>query len=394
MSTGATALPAQPFFSTPQQRLALARQQYFDEGRRPSGLVSEGVLQSWGRCVQARRSPGETIAFDPVSASRAQSVQMRSRGLVEAADDPLAQLEAVLAGTRCVAILTDPQGVVVRVTRATAHADDRLVPVAGRVGVNLAEPCAGTNAPGLTAHTGQPSLVLGGEHFFGCLAVMHCAAAPIRDVHGRLAGVLDLSQENQPFAFDAAAVVGMAAMSIENRLLRAQSREHIVVQLQATPALLDTPMEGLLGVDGRGTLAWANATAARLLGALGMAAHTAAEDALGLSPAVLAALTAHTTAVAHRLPSGLQVWLRASMQARDGARGAVGLGALTPATAPAVAAAPRAADAVNTATPATLRDCDQQLIQATVARLGGNVSQAARELGVSRGLIYRRLRAR
>ena len=34
-------LPAQPFFSTPKQRLALARQRYFEEGVRPSGLVSE-----------------------------------------------------------------------------------------------------------------------------------------------------------------------------------------------------------------------------------------------------------------------------------------------------------------------------------------------------------------
>jgi transcriptional regulator of acetoin/glycerol metabolism len=56
-----TSMTPQPFFSTPTQRLALARQRYFDEGTRPSGLVSEGVIQSWSRCVQAHRDPSERV---------------------------------------------------------------------------------------------------------------------------------------------------------------------------------------------------------------------------------------------------------------------------------------------------------------------------------------------
>ena len=77
-------LPAQPFFSTPQQRLALARQRYFEEGVRPSGLVSEGVIQSWARCLQARRAPHEAVAFNSVTASRVHSALARSRMLASA----------------------------------------------------------------------------------------------------------------------------------------------------------------------------------------------------------------------------------------------------------------------------------------------------------------------
>jgi transcriptional regulator of acetoin/glycerol metabolism len=40
-----------------------------------------------------------------------------------------------------------------------------------------------------------------------------------------------------------------------------------------------------------------------------------------------------------------------------------------------------------------LRESDLDLIQKTLQTCGGNVSTAARQLGVSRGLIYRRLRA-
>jgi hypothetical protein len=50
-------LPSNPFYATRQDRVALARERYFERGERPSGLVSEPVLQSWTRCLGASRSP-------------------------------------------------------------------------------------------------------------------------------------------------------------------------------------------------------------------------------------------------------------------------------------------------------------------------------------------------
>jgi transcriptional regulator of acetoin/glycerol metabolism len=41
----------------------------------------------------------------------------------------------------------------------------------------------------------------------------------------------------------------------------------------------------------------------------------------------------------------------------------------------------------------TLQDADRHLVQRTLQACGGNVSQAARRLGVSRGLVYRHLKA-
>ena len=54
----------------------------------------------------------------------------------------------------------------------------------------------------------------------------------------------------------------------------------------------------------------------------------------------------------------------------------------------AVAAAPVPAAPA----PGTLREVDHQVVAQTVAACGGNVSKAARRLGVSRGLIYRHLK--
>ena len=375
-------LPMQLFFTTVQQRLALARQRYFEEGVRPSGLVGETLIQSWSRCVQARRNPNESLSFNPVTPSRAHSALQRSRLLVSSAAGELSQLETTLAGTTCSAILTDAQGVVVHAIRTAGNDDAVLMPLASRVGVDLTEEHVGTTAPGVTLRTGQACVVLGAEHFFGCLQVMYCAAAPIRDIHGQVAGVLDVSSEGRPFGFDAGAVVGLYATTIENRLLRAQSDEHLIVHLQTSPTLLDTPMEGLAGLDADGRIAWVNAAAARLLGLAGpVVRQHDAEQAFGVGIGALLALTRLDAAHPHRLPNGLTVWLRARLQARDGA------GALVAAAVPAGDLPSRAA-----APAATLRDNDRRVVEQTVRDCGGNVSKAARTLGVSRGLVYRHLK--
>ena len=234
--------------------------------------------------------------------------------------------------------------------------------------------------------TGQPCLVLGGEHFFGHLQVLHCAAAPIRDVRGRLAAVLDLSSESRPFGFDAAAVVALYATTIENRLLRAQSTEHIVVQLQTSPALLGTPMEGLAGLDSHGRIAWVNNVGARLLGVAQGDAGLHADEVFGLDANRLARLTRKADASTHRLPNGLNVWLAARMQSRDG-----GAHLFQLRHAPAGDAVP-AVHRPATVPASTLRDNGRHLITQTVQACDGNVSKAARQLGVSRGLVYRHLK--
>ena len=218
--------------------------------------------------------------------------------------------------------------------------------------------------------------------------MLHCAAAPIRDVSGRIAAVLDLTSEGRPFGFDAAAVVALYATTIENQLLRAQSREHIVVHLQTTPALLGTPMEGLAGLDANGRIAWINNVGARLLGVAQGDTGLHADEVFGITTNRLALLTRSANAALHRLPNGLNVWVAARMQARDGT------GPLFQLQAPAAAEPAELAEA-HTAAPAsvgTLRDSDRHLIVQTLQACEGNVSKAARKLGVSRGLVYRHLK--
>lgn len=382
------ALPANVFFATAEQRVAWARQRFFEEGVRPTGLVSEAVIQSWSRCLQLRQDPARVPEFNPVTTSRIHSVLGRNRVLLDAAAIELQRLQCTLAGTSAVAVLVDPQGVVMHTTWTQQKPDEVLVPLALRVGVCLAEDAVGTNAPGLSARTAQASTVMGMEHFCSVVQRMYCAAAPVRDIHGRLAAVLDLTSEGLPFSFDAAAVAGLYATAIENRLLCAQARGQLVVRMQLEPNLLGTAMAGLLGLDERGRIAWLNPTAAALLGQRSVAPAEAqalsAEEVLGQRMDALLAMSRGGEPVATRLPNGLTLWLRTALH--DGPSPADEVPAL--AIAPPARAQQPAAD--NTG--ATLRDSDRALIERTLQACGGNLSRAARKLGVSRGLIYRHLR--
>jgi transcriptional regulator of acetoin/glycerol metabolism len=376
----ANAVAPNVFFSTAPQRIGLARQRFFDEGIRPTGLVSDAVIQSWTRCAQADRAVSESISFTPVTRSRIDSAVARNRQLLDAGHEDLQQLQTLLAGTGCKAILTDAHCIVVHSTH-TEREDGALMWLAGRVGVDLSESCVGTTAPGMVALSGRGCTVQGAEHYFQVNHGLQCAAAPIRDRHGELVAVLDLSCETRDFQFDAAALAHLFATSIENRLLTRQSKPHVLVRFQASAQLLHTPLEGLAAVDDGGQLLWMNAAGRSLLQAPQAGhAHTTVEQSFGLKLAQLVAAARADTLLRHRLPNGLQLCLQAQTEQP---RTHAALSLPTPAPLPA---ATRADDA------AKLREASQQLIEKTLAACGGNVSRAARELGVSRGLIYRHVK--
>lgn len=389
-------LPAQPFFQTPEQRAALARQRYFEEQQHPAGLVSEAVIRSWGRSRSLGHASHKMPALDPVNRSALSAALARNRRLLEAAQLDLQQLEATLAGTASRLMLTDANGVIVHVSRGTGDPQQKVLDVATRVGVNLAEEVLGTTAPGIVVQTGMACTVQGCEHFYDMFVSVRCAAAPIRDVHGRLVGVLDVSTESRGFGFDAAAVVGVYATSIENRLLQAQSDQHLVLHFQAAPALLGTPMEGLAGVDSQGQVVWLNATGHSLLGRPARQGTGSVGEFFGTDLGRLVSMCGATEAQRMQLPSGLGIWVRATLGLRDGVdfRHAVAWSASPPAPVPEpqAVAEPETPAAPEPAAAPSLADTQQRLIGEALLANGGNVARTARQLGVSRGLVYRHLR--
>lgn len=395
---GAAGAPRELFPRTRAHRVALARQQFFEEGVRPSGLVGEAVLQSWMRCARAHRDHGRPVAFDAVTPSRLHATLGRNRELLDAARAELHNMESSLSGTGARVLLTDAHGVIVHATQDPHAAAQPVMRLTARVGVNIAEQMVGTTAPGIVACTGQAVAVNGAEHYFHVLREMHCAAAPIRDVHGRLAGILDVSVEARPFSFGAPQLVALFATTIENKLLAAQSPNHLLLRFQASPTLLGTPLEALAGVDAHGCIIWLNNAAERLVGRRARGAPHTAEQILGLDLETLLRMTRREAAQAVRLASGLGVWMQVRLQANDGADFRHGIALpgngvqAQPASSDGVMEAPSDASVAMDAGDGSLRSHSRKVIEETLASHGGNISQAARQLRVSRGTLYRRLK--
>ncbi|MDE2277616.1 MAG: Fis family transcriptional regulator [Burkholderiales bacterium] len=383
-----------PFFTTPAQRTQLARERFFEQGQRPTGMVGEAVLQSWTRCLGAGLQPQQRPEFEPVTRARTKAVLERSHPLLQAAAPEVHQLDAMLAGTGCKSLLTDREGIVVHATPAGSGAG-ALLDTIGRIGVYLGEPNFGSTAPGISLSTGLDSTVAGAEHFFGVLQQLHCAAAPVRDREGRMAGVLDLSIQGGPFAFDALALVRQCVTVIENRLFAAQSAQEVMLCFQASPALLGTPLEGRVAVTEDGRVVGLNAAGAQLLRPAPDGGTPDVETLLGMTVGTLHRLLQSRAPAPHRLPSGLRLWMRAEPPAcRHVAvpRVAGDDGADAGADTDAGATVPRRNSIAPPPQTPSLRAVSDQLIEDTLRQCGGNVAKAARTLGVSRGLLYRRRR--
>ena len=405
-------LPAQPFFQTPEQRTALARQRYFEEHTSPSGLVNDAVVSSWNRSRSLGHQPHKIPSLDPVGKSTVSAAIARNQTLLQASSLELHALEASLAGTHCRVMLTDANGVIVHVMAGEKVPHHKVLNQASRVGVNLAEGHLATTAPGIVVQTGLASAILGGEHYYEMFRALRCAAAPIRDVQGRMVGVLDVSTEAGDFGFDPLSVVGIFATAIENRVLRAQSDHLLVLHFQTAHALLDTPMEGLVGVSTKGRVEWVNGTARGLLGRNRSEPTGSVEEVLGANLNQLLALCGATQARLLHLPCGLGIWVRAECRAS----GDIGFGpsvsspdirpiepqvqasTLSAYTPQAVLVDTRAdtaeTDDITSATPdaPSLAEALQRLIDKTLAANNGNVARTARILGVSRGTVYRNLK--
>ena len=350
------------------------------------------LLRSWQRCRDAGMRENESVNFELVSRSMLAELDDRYGELVRAARPETERLAHALRGTGSAVLLFNPRGVVIDRLCHEAATHPVLL-TASRKGMNVAERCVGTTAPAISLAEGVPYLVGRDAHFFTNVRPFFCVAAPIDSPSGERLGALDISFYDDVPSFDIYSLVVDAAAAIENSLFQA-TEDRWLVHFHPRAELVGTSMEGLLQVDGEGRLTGANRTACRLL-------CQARAELLGRAFASLFdrrlqslfARPARQRAdlVEMQTHVGLQVMARfeAAPPALRGPAPAVGW-------APACHGADEAAGPAEAPScplpeqPANMRELERQAIERTLAALGGNVSAAARQLGISRNTIYRR----
>ncbi len=355
-------------------RIAQARQLAMQEASPlAGGLVEPWIAQSWQRCLALGLRPQERVNFEAVTPAVMRQASEANHKLMQAARPILKQLGSALAETRYFAILTNHEGVVID-TDGPIDRSDRRAALITRVGVDLSEKSVGTTAISAALRELQPVWLHRGEHFFQDTSVYSCAGSPLFGPDGRCVGMLDLTGVEAAERPELRHLATHAARRIENALML-QRPHRLLLRLNWPGMPLGDDADGLLALDADGMVCASNRAARQLLPMLVGPHHELhSRDLFALPWEMLFDAARQGQPVEVPLWSGLRLQARAELVGRSA----------SPAMAPRSTVTPGA-------TTLPLRDVESSLIRKAVEEARGNVAQAARNLGISRATVYRKL---
>ena len=246
----------------------------------PDGLPPQLILDSWVRCMDVGLLPTAGLAVPVVEAAELLRRRERSEFVRRLAQAELETLSRQIAGSNFLLAFADQEGVILDL-----YADNRFSMSGSDAGILpgsvWTESVAGTNGLGTALAAGTAVAVTGLDHYFLKLGDISCTAAPVRDAHGQVVGVLDASSYYESRQRHTQALVQMAATHIENSLLAHQMRGQWVLAIHPRAEFLGTLSTGLLAFDGQGVLVAVNGPAHHLLSGLEVVRGTRFEELFG-----------------------------------------------------------------------------------------------------------------
>jgi transcriptional regulator of acetoin/glycerol metabolism len=249
--------------------------------------------------------------------------------IIQAAQGAMDRLYAAVGDTGCCVLLTDREGVPVE--RRGHSADDEVFRKWGLwTGAMWSEATEGTNGIGTCLAEGRALTIHRDQHFHARNISMSCTVAPIHDHEGRLAGALDVSSCRADLA---QAMLGLISTAVADAAKTIEANTFRQAFPRARILLApdaDRNSAALIAVD-RHDLVIGATRAARL--------------ALGITDASIAA----------QLPASDIIALEREASAAE------------------------------------LEEAERGAVRRALSRAGGNVSAAARALGVSRATLHRKL---
>jgi transcriptional regulator of acetoin/glycerol metabolism len=355
------------------------------------------IEQSHLRCVAMGLTESSIPELNPASARRAHLAVQQHQRLFEHATPVMEMLFEQILSTKSIVALTDTEGNVLQAV-GDANFLERVQQVALAPGVNWAESTKGTNAVGTALFTETPTQVHAEEHFLRAHRFLTCSAAPIFDHAGRMMGVLDVSGHWQSYHPHTLAMVTMSARMIENQWFSDKFRNGLRLHFHARPQMLGTMREAMVALSPDGAILGANRSALEQLGLNVPALRKLGLE--GLFGITVGAIAEHCRR-GHEEPMRLYPQHGEALGLPLFARALFNWPTFWPAVSlatgtgvPAQPAVAQAAAPLGVATPAaTLEAQELAAIRSAVDAAGGNISRAARQLGVARNTIYRKLRA-
>ncbi len=365
------------------------------------------IADSWRRCRDLGIDPEAVRAPSRLESEAIERI-LRTASLGVVGCEVLRSYETILQGTGHVLVLADAKG---RILHAAGQRGtrERLERINFMPGGMWAEEVVGPNGVGTPLKLGRPEVVLGTEHF--CLGWQPwvCYGSPVRDPEsGEIIGVIDITGPVRHAQFETMGLTVAIAQAVEQQLQLRElvRRDHLhnrflevqrrwpgdgLILLSRSGRVLDANAAGLAAVsDGDGAVRNRRLieVAPRLaLGLQGMRLHEHVPEG----------------AVEREIDGLVPLTLRLEVMRDDGGRLAGYLLVLRrkEMPPPVFAERPRYARPAEDAeferqpgglAPGSLRETEEELIRRTLAQCGGEISRAARRLGIARSTLYRRLK--
>ncbi|TAI64714.1 sigma-54-dependent Fis family transcriptional regulator [Bradyrhizobium sp. Leo170] len=216
------------------------------------------VVQSWLRCInQHRLDPAQACEAYIVPDTELREHRQQSEELISIARSGLENLFRQVAGQNYVLLLSDRQGVTVEFLGDPLF-DNNLRKAGLYLGSEWSESRAGTCAVGACIESGDALSIHQTDHFDNTHTPLSCTAAPIYDVRGALAAVLDISLLSSPIKKAsqnlALHLVTATVRRIELANLMAQASREWVLRFARSPEFLDVDPEAAISIDGSGRI--------------------------------------------------------------------------------------------------------------------------------------------
>lgn len=354
-----------------QQQLVAARAAFAEGDAQSLHLLPLPLQHSWQRSRAAGVQPGQEPYYPPLQGTGHRLSTAEDRRLARCVQPELEQLWAAFGGRGWTMFCANRDGLVIAQQAHGLEDAPLLRPI--QVGRRMSEAEIGTTAPAVSVADDVPALVRGNEHYLQRFAPVFCLSEPLHDLDGQVCGAIDITGLGER---DPALLQGyfrQAALASENRLFQSLGDVHLLA-VQHDPRWLASPLQGLLAVQDDGQVRAANRVARRLLGLprRGALPLLSIEGVFaGASAAQRRRLLQPGPVHRVRLGEGSAVYLQHLRAPR----------------------APR----VRTVAPAAmqhapLRDQQREAARRAAQAAEGNLSLAARQLGISRTTLYKLLR--
>ncbi len=240
-----------------EDRVAIAREEFFSRGVLPEDDVSPLILRSWSRCRDSGLDPRTTRAVDVAGRGQLEESRNQSSTLLNLASGVMEHVFDQIRASGSMVILADLDGMIIHSLGDPAFVD-RAQRVALQPGARWDEASLGTNGIGTALLERAPVEVFGSEHYLDRNVFLSCCSSPIFDPQGELAGVFDISGDYRNPQRHTMGLVRLSVQLVEKRLFETEFSKHIVFAFHTRPEYVGSLQEALIALGPDGAILGAN----------------------------------------------------------------------------------------------------------------------------------------